>query len=641
MAWKPTAERRRTTSAASGQTDASGSRGIFARSSMGIALIDPAGRFIDNNPVFQRMLGYAGDELRGKTFYDITNPEDQEAVGAALSKILTGPLHDTQIEARLVPRADGTLWTRLTISLLRHGEAGPIGAVVALEDISVRKSAEDALRFSEFRFRALFESNIAPLYFWDADGRVLDANDAFLSLIKYNRQELQAGRLRWDVLVAPEYREREKQARDELSSGRHPFVMYEKEYLLRDGRRVPVMVSLSLLPAYPDRGFGCTIDLTQQKLALKRSEESQDLIQAVFASLSGYIAVLDRAGTILAVNEAWVGLVREKDANPPAAGVGVNYLDVCQRAVRSGDRSAHRALAGIQAVLRGKRQRFVMDYPCGPRWFEMIVEPLRRADGGAIVSHIDITDRRQAEIEARKMRLELSHFARVAMMGELTGSLAHELSQPLTAISANAHSARRLLNAPTPDLAEIGEIIDDIVVDNRRASDTIRHVRSLLNKAPPEYQLLDINSVVADVISFINTEALAKNVAVALHLAHDLPETRGDRIQLQQVVLNLLLNAFDAMKDTPASERFLDVTTARIDKDTLEVSIQDTGTGIPPDMRDKLFRPFFTAKSNGLGLGLPICRSIIEAHGGRIWATSLKCGAIFRFTLPITARSTA
>ncbi|MFL6623203.1 MAG: PAS domain S-box protein [Sulfurifustaceae bacterium] len=629
-----TSERRRTDDAV--KKSATRFHGIFARTNVGIALVDRWGRAIESNAALQQMFGCSGEQLRAKRFNEFAHREDRESVVAAFSGVLTGPLHETQVEARFPSKSNRIIWARLTISLLREVEGDPVCAVVILEDITERKRTEDAFRYSEFKFRALFESNIAPLQFWHADGRVLDANDAFLALIGFSRTELQAGRVRWDELIAPEYLDVDRQAREELIARKRPFVTHEKEYVLRTGRRVPVMTSLSLLPGHRDCGFCCAIDLTQQNLALKRSEESKALIKAVFSSLSGYIAVIDADGSILAVNEAWMEFACEGEGHPLAAGVGINYLDMCRRAMSGGDRNAERALAGIRSVLAGKRADFTMEYASGKRWLEMIVQPLRRLEGGAVISHIDITEKRQAEIETRNMRLELSHFARVAMMGELTGSLAHELSQPLTAILANAQSARLLLDAPTPDLAAVREIVDDIVSDEQRAGETIRRVRSLLKKSAPEYQLLDLNTIIVEVLGFINTEALTKNVAVAMQLAHDLPNVRGDRIQLQQVVLNLVLNALDAMKNTPSGERRLDVSSVRLDSATLQVSVKDTGTGIASEALDKIFDPFFTAKSDGLGMGLAICRSIVEAHGGRIWVTSnLGHGAVFRFTLPI------
>jgi PAS domain S-box-containing protein len=629
-----TAERRRTNTVPQG-IDETRFLGIFARTGVGVALVDRCGRVLESNSALQRMMGYAGHELNGKKFYELVQSSEIDSIVASFSRILINPPQEVQIESRFVQKDEREMWGRLTISPLRSGESDSVWAAVILEDISERKRTEEALLFSEFKFRTLFESNIAPFAFWHADGRVLDANDAYLTLTGSSLAEMQAGRLRWDILTPPEYRQMDEQAREALTLGRQAPIIYEKELLLSDGRRVPVIVSLSLLPGYRDRGFGCIVDLTQQKLALKRSEENRALIKAVFSSLTGYVAVIDGAGNVLTVNEAWMQFVRESDGHPFAAGVCTNYFDMCRLAIKKGDSNAEKVLSGITSVLSGERAEYRMEYANGKRWLEMIVQPLRRIEGGAVISHIDITDRHQAEIEARDMRLELSHVTRVAMMGELTASLAHELSQPLTAILANAQTAQRLLALPVPAVPELREILDDIVTDEQRAAETIRRVRRLMKKDVPEHQLLDLNAAIVEVLGFINTEALTKNVVVSTQLKPCLPNVKGDRIQLQQVVLNLVLNALDAMKDMPVGERRLEVASFLVDNAMLQVSVYDTGIGIAPEVLEKMFNPFFTAKPDGLGMGLAICRSIVEAHGGRIWATNnAGHGAVFRFTLP-------
>lgn len=630
-----TAERRRANDDST-RVDPAKCKGVFSRTPIGIALVDRHGRIVESNSALQRMLRCSTDNLRCKQFSELVDTENADSVTASLSKVITGELHEARTEARIALHGDDALWARLTISLLRENEDDLTRVVVIAEDISERKNAEEAFRFSEFKFRALFESNIVPLQFWHVDGRVLDANDAFLSLTGFDRSELKADNVRWDELIAPNYRDINKRALEELTGHKRPYVIVEKEYLLRDGRRIPVLVSLSLLPGHNDRGFGCAVDLTQQKLALKRSKENEALIQAVFSSLNGYIAVIDAHGNILVVNEAWADLTRTHERHPLAVGVGDCYFDVSRLAEEIGPDNAEKALAGVRAILRHDFAEFSMEYPSNNRWLQMIAQPLRRVEGGAIISHIDITERHRAEIEARTMRLELSHFARVAMMGELTASLAHELNQPLTAILTNAQAAQRLLNLPTPDLVDVREILDDIMTDGHRASETIRRVRDLLTKSEPKYQALDLNTIIVDVVGFINNEMLAKHVAVTMQLTPDLPQVRGDRIQLQQVILNIILNALDAMKDMPAGQRHIDIISAWVDKESLQVSIKDTGTGISVDTLDKIFDPFFTAKPDGMGMGLAICRSIVEGHGGRLWAVNNGGrGATFRFTLPI------
>ena len=228
-------------------------------------------------------------------------------------------------------------------------------------------------------------------------------------------------------------------------------------------------------------------------LARKRSEDalraSELMKSAILASLSSQVAVLDREGRIIAVNESWTRFARNGLAHEAEVGVGVCYLDVWRQAAKQGSDHAADALAGIQAVLDGSRAGFTMEYACGvpaERWIAMTVVPLSRPGGGAVVSHTDVTERKRVEMDAQRSRQELSHVTRVSTVGELAASLAHELSQPLTGILTNAQAARRFLDASAPDLEELRSILSDIVEDDRRASEVIQRLRELLRKGEPD-----------------------------------------------------------------------------------------------------------------------------------------------------------
>jgi len=597
------------------------------------------------NPAAEKLLGYSAAEIVGRNVSILAPPGLQDETSAVFDEVREG--RSVNRLEKTCRHKDGRLIeVALNVAPIRNEQGQVIGASATVRDITERKRAKEALQRSEFKFRSLFESNVVPLAFWHADGRILDANDAFLRLVGFSRAELEAGQLRWDELTAPEYSHLDRRAVEEIATGKQVIAPYEKEYVLRDGQRIPVMIAISPLPGYSDRGVGMTVDLTEQKRSHERLEESKALIKSVFSSLYGHVAVLDRHGHILAVNDAWTRFAGENQDSLSALGVGANYLEACRRAMAAGDPNADKALAGIESVLDGEREEFVVEYPhASPiqkRWFEMIVQPLRRPEGGAIISHIDISSRRQAEIDAHALRQELSHVGRVTMMGELTASLAHELNQPLTAILSNVQTVQHLLDHHPADMAEIREILGDVVSDNQRAGEIIRGLRNLLKKSELDFQPLDLNSVILKVIGLVRSDALIKNVAVELHLAPAMPNVRGDRTQLQQLVLNLAINAFDAMKDVPASERRLLIATAQMDARSVEVAVQDSGTGIPPDRLEKVFDPFFTDKPHGMGIGLAICRSIAHLHDGRIWATNnVGRGATFRFILPIDEDSSS
>lgn len=253
---------------------------------------------------------------------------------------------------------------------------------------------------------------------------------------------------------------------------------------------------------------------------------------------------------------------------------------------------------------------------------------------------LDITERKQTEAETQRHRQELAHVSRVSIMGELSASMAHELNQPLTAILTNAQAAQRFMAAGTADMDEFREILKDIAYDTTRARDVIRHLRALVKKSEPDFAQLDIGETIRQVIGFLHGDIVARNVRVSLELASQLPPIHGDRTQLQQVIINLLLNAFDALNGNPVSERLVVVTAVQDSPQSVRVSVQDLGAGIPPDKLNIIFDPFYTTKREGMGMGLSVTRSIIESHQGRIWAENRpEQGAILYFTLPV-AKST-
>ncbi len=247
----------------------------------------------------------------------------------------------------------------------------------------------------------------------------------------------------------------------------------------------------------------------------------------------------------------------------------------------------------------------------------------------------DVTARKQAELEVEQQRQLLTHLTRVATLGELSGALAHELNQPLTAILSNAQAAVRFLDREPLDRAQLREILTDIADEDRRAGEVIRRLRALLRKGETPRQPLDVNEMTSDVLRLAHGELIAHGVTVAAQLAPGLPGVTGDRVALQQVLLNLIVNACDAMRLDEPAQRQLIITTARNGEGTVQVAVVDRGAGLPADGIERVFEPFFTTKVDGLGLGLMICRSIVVAHGGRLWATNNPDrGATFVFTLP-------
>jgi C4-dicarboxylate-specific signal transduction histidine kinase len=244
-------------------------------------------------------------------------------------------------------------------------------------------------------------------------------------------------------------------------------------------------------------------------------------------------------------------------------------------------------------------------------------------------------EREQAEDALRKARGELAHVTRVMTMGELVASIAHEVNQPLGAIVTNGHACVRLLSREVPDLEKSLEVIERMIRDGMRASEVIKRIRDLLHKAPPEKAVLNINETIQEVISLVGSDVLRNKVELKTELATDLPPVLADRVQLQQVILNLILNGREAMSGVQSHPRSLLVSSQKSKSGGIVVAVRDSGAGLDPKDAERIFDPFFSTKAEGMGLGLSISRTIIEAHGGTLWATQNEDkGATIQFTLP-------
>ena len=240
------------------------------------------------------------------------------------------------------------------------------------------------------------------------------------------------------------------------------------------------------------------------------------------------------------------------------------------------------------------------------------------------------------ERQYREMQSELAHANRVATMGQLTASIAHEIKQPIAATRTNAAAALRFLDKSPPDVAEVREALAWIVNDADRARDVVDRIGSLIKKAPPRKEVVDLNAAILEVTALTHGEALKTGVTVGTQLADELPRIRGDRVQLQQVMLNLIVNAIQSMSDVEDGSREIHIRTINVAPEGVCVAVRDTGLGLRPENLPRLFEPFYTTKPDGMGMGLSICGSIIEAHGGRLWATGCEPrGALFQFTIPL------
>jgi len=402
------------------------------------------------------------------------------------------------------------------------------------------------------------------------------------------------------------------------------------------------------VPQFSDDGrlenyLTTSVDISARKAAEDALRHAELRCRAVFGPSLGNVAVIDCAGRIIGMNDGWLRFARQQGGRLRAVGVGVNYLDVCQQAIKTGDHDAPAAYQGILDVLNGSTQEFSLEYRCPTRaeemWFEMIVHPLLRHEGGAIVTHLNITNRRRAELQAQTLLHELAHVSRVAVLGELTASFAHELSQPLTAIQTHAQAAMRMLSEKKHTLAEVQELLSDIIADNVRAGKILQQLRALLKKDRVRLKSLKLNKLIRDVADLLHDEAVLKKVKVTLHLDPALPRVLGERVQLQQIILNLMVNGFEAMRKKNIHKRELTIETSMTGSDQVTILVRDTGPGILENQIDRIFEPFFTTKPEGLGMGLAICRSMVELHGGKISvANNPEKGVTFRVVLPVLGK---
>lgn len=386
-------------------------------------------------------------------------------------------------------------------------------AAISLENARLYREVAER----EARIRRLVDANIIGIIFWNADGEIIEANEAFLRMVGYEQADLASGRLRWRELTAPQFLELSDRsfAQALLTGHARPF---EKEYVRKDGSRLPVIVGLAMFEASSREGVAFVLDLTERRQAEEKIRESE---------------------------------------------------------------------------------------------------------------------RRYREVQT-----ELAHANRVATMGQLVASIAHEVNQPIAAAILNADAALRWLNAQPPEIEEVRQVLGRLIFDANRAADVLGRIRGHIRKAPPQKGLVDINAAIGEMIDFTRGQISKSGASIQTQLMDNLPSIEGDRVELQQVLLNLIMNALEAMSGVSESERQLLICSTLDDAGCVVVSVSDTGPGFTSDSTDLVFTSFYTTKPAGLGLGLSICRSIIESHGGCLMArTNPPRGATVQFTLPIAALS--
>jgi signal transduction histidine kinase len=373
-----------------------------------------------------------------------------------------------------------------------------------------------------------------------------------------------------------------------------------------------------------------------------------ELHQALLASVQDQVVILDAKGYVLEVNQSWQTYALRVHSCPvDQVRVGDDFLAACRAAMQRPEpdrtRATH-ALAAVESVLAGVSRRCDMEYEQrdeGPhQWFTVRIEALERADGGVVVSRADVSARQRAQLEVEERRLEVTHLARIGVLGQLSGALAHELRQPLASILANAETAQRLLRRPSLDRDELTTILAEITAEDRHAAKVIDGLRSMLKRGEARMRAVETEPLIGAVLAMARPELVSRGVVVTAIVQPGLPPLLADPVQVQQVLLNLILNACEAMSESAADGRTLLVTAASSGERNVRISARDAGTGIPPAMLARLFEPFVSTKSEGLGLGLSISQTIVASHGGRIWAeNNADGGATVHCELPAVVAS--
>ena len=396
-----------------------------------------------------------------------------------------------------------------------------------------------------------------------------------------------------------------------------------------------VVLGLAPLTSWVDRRFAAqTLELQEEKL--QRSEAY--LAETQRLTHTGSWAWRVAGGDALHLSEEWYRIYGFDPENGPPA-----FEERRQRTHPEDRAKWQGAIDRAIAEKSGYEVEFRILFPDGSvKHIHTVGHPVLNASGDLVQfvgSSTDITERKDAEEALRQAQTDLAHASRVTAMGELTASLAHEVNQPIAAAVTDANTCLRWLTRDQPDLEEAREAASRIVRDATRAADIISRIRLLFKKVSPQRELVDVSEVIREMTILLRNEASRYSISVRTELATDFPLVMGDRVQLQQVFMNLILNAIDAVKDVDGT-RELAIKSQREENDQLLVSVSDTGVGLPPQQADQIFNAFFTTKPHGTGMGLRISRSIVESHGGRLWAAdNSPRGASFHLTLPTKAEA--
>lgn len=599
-----------------------------------IGVVREDGMIIYVNKKFRSVFGYTSSELLGqkielliptdfrggheelrKSYLENPVPRAMSALSGVFARRKNGDSFPAEISLSPLPSATGVL------------------VCCSIRDITERISTEKIARKNEDRFRMIYENAPVMIDAFNDEGRCVMWNSQCEKVFGWTAEEIYAHKNPIELFYPdPKIREDVVDTVTSTPDG----VFREWKPRRKNGSETTCLWANFKLPDGLVINLG--YDITKQKRVEDALRESEATLQLLLSSTAEAIYGLDQSGLCTFANVACLDLLgysRVEELLGRNMHSLIHHTRADGRPYPEGESLIYKAFKREQGthvdgevLWRKDGTSFQAEYRSYPIRNGATVE-------GSVVTFLDITDRRRAEAEARNLRDQIAHVSRVSSLGELSTSLAHELNQPLAAIMSNAQAAIRLLDRPDKDIGDAMDALNDIVADTMRAGKTIESLRKFIRSNESETRPTSINELTREVFDLIHSESIIEHIAVTLDLQPGLPPVRGDRTQLQQVLLNLILNAKDAVKKKQPSDRKIKITTKRSDSGEVHVGVTDSGPGISAENLDKIFEPFYSTKDEGLGIGLSISRSIVEAQDGRIWAvTPANGGTTIAFALP-------
>lgn len=604
---------------------------LYDHSPVGYVTLDHRGMIHGVNRIASDVIGQDGSPLVGRALAGFVAPEHRVRLARHLDAIFQGSGR-AAVELKLVTRRGGVGFARLESVRALEGPGGTKSCRSVVVDITAVRRERDALRKERDCTAATLESARILVVVQDRDGHVVRFNGICESVTGYSSKEVK-GKSLWDLRLFPGSVESEKAFFEALLvSG--VACRREGNWLTRTGERKRIASCTTPLADVDGQimyVITTGIDVTEQRYvesALQDRERQLGLLADSLSILISYVDTQQRYRFNNRAYEEWLGRPRS---------------EIEGRYVREvwGDAVYQSISEHIETALAGREVSFDNTVPTqagGVRYVNATYTPHfdeRGSVKGFIALTKDITDRKRLEEQERERRAELARISRLNIMGEMASALAHELNQPLSAIGSFAHAALQMLRSGTGDAAEITDALQAIANQVERSGRVIRGIRRFVRKEEPQRIPVDINAIVREAVGLAASKARRADVVVELDLSDGLPTVVADRVQIEQVVLNLLNNGVEAIESGGGQQRVLIASSSATGTDCVQVSICDSGPGVAPAIMDRIFDPFVTTKPSGLGFGLSISQSIIEAHGGRLWwEQSALGGTMLRFTLP-------